>query len=354
MHSAAAVEELVARYRDAVEAEMRAVVGGDEALLYQIVRYHLGWQEADGRPGPGSGGKALRPTLCLLACGGVAPDGVWGQALPVAAAIELIHNFSLVHDDIQDQDRERHHRPTVWTIWGVSQGINAGDGLWALANRSFLRAAERGIDPGVLLRAYGILNDACMTMIEGQALDLAFEEQRAAGDGLAPVSVEAYLDMIARKTGALLAASLGIGALVGSGDSPVAAAFHRFGAQLGRVYQVHDDLLGIWGQVDRTGKPAANDIRRRKQSYPVVYTFNHADPDARAALTSVYAGSEMSEDDVRRAVAAMEACGAREAGAAVTATAHREALSLLEALPVKGHARAELRAVLDFLIERDR
>ncbi len=352
--NAVLVEDLVTRYRSAIEQEMRTVVGDAEPLLYRIIRYHLGWQEPGGQPGPGSGGKALRPTLCLLACGAVSADGGWQQALPVAAALELIHNFSLVHDDIQDQDRERHHRPTVWTIWGVPQGINAGDGLWALANRSFLRAAERQVEPAVLLRAYGMLNDACMTMIEGQALDLAFEEQRAAGDGLAPVSVEAYLDMIARKTGALLAAALGIGALIGSGDTLTAAAFHRFGAQLGRVYQVHDDLLGIWGQADRTGKPAASDIRRRKQSFPMVYTFNHADPDARAALASVYAAPEMTDEDVRRAVAAMEACGAREAGMAVTTTAHAEAVALLEVLPVNNQVRTELRAVLDFLIERDR
>src|SRR5205823_4160840 len=208
--------------------------------LYRIIRYHMGWEEPDGRPGPGAGGKALRPALCLLACEAVGGD--IDRCLPAAAAIELIHNFSLIHDDIQDQDRERHHRPTVWTVWGVPQGINAGDGLWALANRAFLRGAERGVDAAIILRAYAMLNDACLTMIEGQALDLSFEEGRAAGDGLAPVTVEAYLDMIARKTGALLAASLGIGALVGSGDALTAAAFHRFGAQLGRIYQVQDDL----------------------------------------------------------------------------------------------------------------
>jgi geranylgeranyl diphosphate synthase type I len=340
-----------ARYRDALEAEMRAVVGDDPALLYRIVRYHLGWETADGRPGSGGGGKALRPVLCLLACEGTAPDargGGWPaqRALAAAAAIELIHNFSLIHDDIQDQDRERHHRPTAWTLWGVPQAINAGDGLWALATRAFLRTAARGVPLPVVVRAHAMLNDACLTMIEGQSLDISFEERR-------DVDVPRYLDMIGRKTGALIATALAIGALIGSGDEGVAAAYYRFGEHLGRVFQIRDDMLGVWGQEQRTGKSASSDLRRRKQTYPVVYTLSHGPPAARAALEEVYALPEIDAAAVARAVAALEEAGARDQAGALAAAAHAHALAALDLLPATPAVRADLREIAAFLLYRD-
>lgn len=331
-----------ARYRAAIDAEMRAVVGGDGALLYNIIRYHMGWQEADGRPGPGAGGKALRPVLCLLACEGTA--GLHLPALPAAAAIELIHNFSLVHDDIQDQDAERHHRRTAWTLWGVPQAINAGDGLWALATRAFLRTARRGVPAEVVVRAHALLNEACLTMIEGQSLDLAFEQRQ--------VDTAAYLDMIGRKTGALIATALAVGALIGSGSDEVAGRFYRFGEHLGRVFQIQDDILGIWGEETLTGKSTSSDIRRRKQSYPVVYTLSHGPPAAAAALAEVYALPEIGDDDVARAVSALDEAGARDHAAALAAAAHAEAIKLLGALPLRDGPRADLRAITDFLLHR--
>src|SRR5215211_1203499 len=140
------------RYLPLVEAEMRRAVGEEDALLYRMMRYHLGWEEADGRPSVEGAGKALRPVLCLLTCEALcgSPD----PALPAAAAIEILHNFSLVHDDIQDGDRTRRGRATAWTIWGIPQAINAGDGLWAVSTRTLLRAAEReGVTPEMVLRA---------------------------------------------------------------------------------------------------------------------------------------------------------------------------------------------------------
>jgi geranylgeranyl diphosphate synthase type I len=418
------VPSVFSRYRDALDAEMRAIVGSDGALLYRMVRYHLGWEEADCSPGPGAGGKALRPVLCLLACEGTRPHtanpsltwregggrsveegrqpvslplpfrsagpplrtprrvrsagppleglpldphrgrtprrawdgGLGGEgaspALPAAAAIELIHNFSLVHDDIQDQDTERHHRPTAWAVWGVPQAINAGDGLWALATRAFLRAAERGVPAEIVVRAHGMLNDACLTMIEGQSLDLAFEQQSGEG-GVPVVSADQYLDMIGRKTGALIATALAIGALIGSGDAAVAAGFHRFGVELGRVFQIQDDMLGIWGQEQLTGKSTSSDIRRRKQSYPVVYTLSQGPTSARAALAYVYALPEIDDAAVLRAVRAMEAAGARDHAAGLTAAAHDRALDILDTLPLDSAARAALREIADFLLWRE-
>jgi geranylgeranyl diphosphate synthase type I len=351
-----AVSAIVARYRDALEAEMRAIVPADDTLLAHMMRYHLGWEDATGAPGAGAGGKTLRPALCLLACEATHPllqDGAGlgvGPALPAAAAIEFIHNFSLVHDDIQDQDVERHHRPTVWALWGVPQAINAGDGLWALAIRAFLRMAERGVPPAIVLRALGMLNDACMSMIEGQSLDLAFEQAVVGGP---PVQATHYLDMIGRKTGALIATTLAIGALIGSRDEEVAARYFAFGVQLGRVYQVQDDILGIWGKAELTGKSTSSDIRRKKQSYPVVYTLSQGPAEARAALAAVYALPEIDDEAVTRAVRALEDAGARAHAAQLTATAHARACELLDALPAHPRARADLRAITDFLLTRE-
>lgn len=344
------VPALFTRYREAVIAEMRDVIGDDNALLYRIIRYHLGWEEPDGRPGPGLGGKMLRPALCLLACEGT--GGSVEQCLPAAAAIELIHNFSLIHDDIQDEDRERHGRPTVWTIWGVPQGINAGDGLWALAGRSFLRLAQRGVPPERIVRAYTVLNEACLTIIEGQALDLAFEARGAGADGVPPVDVPAYLDMIERKTGALIGAALAVGALIGCGDEAVAQRCHHLGQLLGRIFQIQDDILGIWGDGEVTGKSTSSDIRRRKQSYPVVYTLTRGPAAARVELADVYTLPEIDDAAVARAVRAMEAAGAREQAAALARQAYDEALALLDTLPLSAPARGDLHELAAFLLDR--
>jgi geranylgeranyl diphosphate synthase type I len=343
------------RYRDAVDDEMRSVIGADDALLYQLIRYHMGWEDAEGRPIPGTRGKGLRPLLCMLAWEGTAPgadaDGRSysalrdSPALPAAAAIELIHNFSLIHDDIQDQDAERHHRPTVWKLWGVPQAINAGDGLWALATRAFLRTVERGVPADVAVRAHRMLNDACLTMIEGQSLDLAFEHQQ--------VDVDRYLDMISRKTGALIATALAIGALIGSRDDAVAAGFYRFGQEIGRAFQIQDDVLGIWGQEAVTGKSASSDIRRRKQSYPVVYTLSRGPAAASSVLAQIYTQPEIDDADVARATWALEESSAREQATRLAAESHERALRILDRLPAREETRRELAEITAFLLARE-
>lgn len=356
------VPSVLNRYRVALDGAMRAEVGTEGALLYDIIRYHLGWQEADGSAGPGARGKALRPLLCLIAAAGIDPSlsprartdahqRVNG-GLAAAAAIELIHNFSLIHDDIQDQDRTRHNRPTAWTVWGVPQAINAGDGLWAVATRTLLRAVDAGVPAETVVRAQLMLTEACLTMIEGQSLDLAFEQQAVGPGQPPPVTVEQYLDMIARKTGALIATALAIGALIGSGDEAVSARFYRFGEKLGRAFQIQDDVLGVWGEGQLTGKSTSSDIRRRKQSFPIVYTLNHGPAGARAALAAVYALADVDDAAVARAVRALDEADARAHALALTAEAHDHALALLDTLPLTDAARADLRAIADFLLGR--
>jgi len=254
---------IFARYQADLDAYLRdTLTEGHPPLLYRMMRYHLGWEDAQGRPTEAAGGKALRPGLCLWAC--EALGGERRKCLAAAAALELTHNFSLVHDDIQDGDRERRHRPTVWAVWGQGQAINAGDSLATLARLVLLRLAEEGLEPAAVVRACRILDEACLAMIEGQCLDLEFEDR-------AEVSLDEYLEMIEKKSGALFGAAIHLGALTAGADEGLGERFGRAGRLLGTAFQVRDDLLGVWGRRDVTGKPEAADIRRRKKTLPLLY-----------------------------------------------------------------------------------
>lgn len=335
-----------ARYRRDLDGALRAFVGREQPqLLYRMVRYHLGWEDAQGRPSAEGGGKGLRPLLCLLACEAV--GGEWRRALPAAVAVELVHNFSLVHDDIQDRDRERRHRPTVWSIWGEGQAINAGDALLALARLAVLRLADEGVPAGKVVEAARILDEATLEMVEGQALDLSLE-------GRLDVDLPAYLEMIEKKTGALFGCALGLGALVGTDDTDVVEALSRSGRLLGVAFQVRDDVLGVWGVRSRTGKASAADIQRRKLSLPVVYGLRQATgPQEAEELRQIYSQPRLSAGDVSKVVRYLDSSGAEHYCRRMAEERKREALALLDTLNLKGEAAAQFREVATFLLERD-
>lgn len=334
---------ILTRYRSDLDAFLRSILDrAGPALLYRMMRYHLGWEDEEGRPTSASG-KALRPSLCLWAC--EATSGDWRAALPAAAAMELVHNFSLVHDDIQDDDRLRHHRPTVWSAWGKPQAINAGDSLFALARLALLRLEERAVPADKVVQAARILDEATLSMIEGQCLDLGFEER-------AEIGLDEYLEMIAKKTGALLEASLHLGALVGSDDLTLAERFARCGRLLGIAFQIRDDVLGTWGQEEVTGKPAA-DVRRRKKSLPVVYALTQASGDARDALLRLYTQETLDEGDVGRVVDILDGVGARAYCERMAEERIDEALAELAATSISSSARREFAELAEFLLRRE-
>ncbi len=336
---------LFARYRIELEEYLRsALPEGSPALLYSMMRYHLGWEDEQGRPVAEGAGKALRPTLCLWAC--QAMGGNWRTALPAAAALELVHNFSLVHDDIQDRDSERRHRPTVWSLWGQPQAINAGDSLLILGRLAMLRLEERGVAQAKVIEACRVLDEACLTMIEGQCLDIGFEDERE-------VSVEAYLDMIARKTGALLGASLHLGALVAIDDEPQVKRFARCGHLLGLAFQIRDDILGVWGAADVTGKPVAADIRRRKKSLPVVYAMAVAQAEEREQLLRVYSQGTPSDEEVSIVLQLLDSHRAYDYCQQMAQERIEEALAELAQVDMEPTARREFEAVAKFLLERE-
>ena len=276
---------------------------GSTAPFYHMLGYHVGWASADGAPlaEPTATGKRLRPALAILVCEALGGDA--DAARGPAVAVELVHNFSLVHDDIQDRSDYRRGRETVWHIWGASQGINVGDAMFALAQLALVdglgdspRAAE----------AVRRLNWTCLRLVEGQFLDLHLES-------VADVSLEQYIEMVSRKTAALIECSSALGALAADADEATIAACATFGRELGLAFQFQDDALGAWGDPAQTGKPAGGDVRSRKKSLPIVLALRHATGALRVRLERLFTtGGPLRDGQVTEIFAIMEELGVRK------------------------------------------
>jgi len=298
----------LAPYREAVETRMADLLSAPSSRLgplYAMIHYHLGWVDQTLQPTRASSGKRIRPILCLLVC--EATGTAYESALPVAVAIEVLHNFSLVHDDIEDQDTERHKRPTLWFLWGTAQGINTGDAMFALS-RVALHALfdQDDVSPAQALACMRRFDETTLALCQGQYLDISFETQL-------DVDVESYLEMTRGKTAALLAYATESGARLGDVSAEVTEAYRQFGEALGMAFQMIDDQLGVWGNTKITGKPVGADVRRRKKSLPVVYAMSALSGSAREELLNFYTpGKPMSQQDVLRVTELLEQSGAYE------------------------------------------
>ncbi len=304
----------------AVDEEIRALLSqADPALqpFYGMMLYHLGLDAERG-----GAGKRLRPVLCTLVFEALTGDA--RAALPAAAAIELLHNFTLIHDDIEDQDPARHHRPTVWSVWGVPQAINAGDGMFAASRLAVQRL--RGFPPERVLAFAGLVDQACMQVCEGQFLDISFETRT-------DITTERYRAMAAKKTGALFAAAAEGAAVLATDDRAVRGSLARFGDAFGQAFQAHDDLLGIWATTDRTGKIEMNDLTKRKKTLPVVLAFERAQGRQRERLTALFApAAPLPGENVERIREILDELGIR-------------ALIETEIAAQRGRALHELRGI---------
>ena len=318
------------------EAEIvRLVADRDPSThgLYEMVRYHLA---LDGSGA--SGGKRMRPLLGLIAYASIAGDHA--RALPGAAAVELGHNFSLVHDDIEDGDVERRHRPTLWRLHGVPQAINTGDTLFSLSRIALHRLTDLGFSDAKVLRLMRLYDETCLALCEGQYIDIATSESDAL------MTVEGYFDMIGRKTAALIAASIEAGALLATDDDEVIARYRGFGWALGLAFQLNDDLLGIWGATKTTGK-AASDVAHKKKTLPVIYAAEHAGPEDRARLLELYATPDPSPTEIAEIVEILERVGAHDYTRDQARRYRDEALAELDAAGVvSAPARARLEEII--------
>ena len=314
---------------------VRLVVDRDPSThgLYEMVRYHLA---LDGTGA--SGGKRIRPLLGLLAYASIAGDH--RRALPGAAAVELGHNFSLVHDDIEDGDTARRHRPTLWSLHGIPQAINTGDTLFSLSRIALHRLTDLGFPDRTVLRLMRLYDETCLALCEGQYIDIATSESDEV------MSVEAYFDMIGRKTAALIAASIEAGALLATEDETVIARYRGFGWALGLAFQLNDDLLGIWGAERTTGK-APSDVAHKKKTLPVIYAVENAGVVDRARLLELYAMDHPSAAELSEIVEVLDRVGAREYTRDQAVRYRDEALAELDAAGVvRPAARARLEEIV--------
>src|SRR5512139_1758660 len=226
--------------------------------FHEMLTYHMGWI-GEGA-GPEATGKRIRPMLVLLCAAACGAD--WQSALPAAAAVELVHNFSLVHDDIQDNSDKRRGRPTTWVKWGAPMAINVGDALFVMSNQAIIDL-KKDHPAEIVVRAAEILHNTCLDLTRGQFLDMSYEERTDLG-------VDDYWPMVAGKTAALLSTCCHIGSLLGGADEARQESYRSFGHYLGLAFQVQDDILGIWGNEATTGKSVASDLVEGKNSLPVL------------------------------------------------------------------------------------
>jgi len=309
-----------------------AEMNGNAPMLPRMARYHLGMVDSSGAAVEAEvritgQGKRMRPLLAVLSC--MAAGGNAEAAAPIAAAIELLHNFSLVHDDIQDRSPNRRHRATVWRVWGDAQAINVGDALFAASHLAVLHTRHDIVAPEIVLELTAEFNRMTIAIVRGQVLDLEFE-------GRSDVQPEDYLGMITGKTAAIVEYAAWAGSLVGGASQEDASQYAKVGLALGIGFQIRDDLLGIWGAREETGKEVADDIRRRKQSLPILRLRSQASPEDTELLNGLYAREEIDEGGVIDVLRLLEKYGIQQQVLGEVRTAHRRANDALAGLALTG------------------
>jgi geranylgeranyl diphosphate synthase type I len=327
------------RARTTIMPAMRAATARLSAELRRSSEYHLGWTDVDGRPVEGGGaGKHVRAALTLLSAAAVGADE--SVAVPGAVAVELVHNFSLMHDDVIDVDRERRHRPTVWATFGVGHAITAGDALATLAMQVLL---DEGTPAAV--RGASVLADATSRLIAGETVDIVFETRE-------DVTWDECVDMSNAKTGALLGCAASLGAVLAGSEGERVAHLNDYGLHLGLAFQAVDDILGIWGQTATTGKPVWSDLRQQKKTLPITAALARADGHG-GNLRRLLLASREDEDAAARAAELIEKCGGRDATERAAAQHFDAALLALDAARPDPAAKSELLELARFVVERE-
>ncbi len=308
---------------------------GPGAPMVDIISHHLGWSD-----GGHAGGKRIRPLLLLQCC--QAAGGSWERALPAAVAVEWVHNFSLIHDDIQDQSALRRGRPTVWSKWGLAMALNVGDALFALSRLATQELRREEHAPQLILEVQARIDRACLDLTQGQYLDMAFETQTG-------VQLPEYYQMIEAKTASLIAAACYLGARLAGASKEIACHYEAYGRDLGLAFQIRDDILGIWGEPAITGKPRGDDLRARKKTLPVLFALRESPRFESAWLTP-----DSQDRQITELTGLLDACGAYDyAQSEEMRLTHAAIMALQKARP-QGEAADWLLSLPAQLLQRDR
>jgi geranylgeranyl diphosphate synthase type I len=331
--------EVLAWSRNLVEPAMRAAVDTLNGTMRLVAGYHFGWWDEHGRAAGTVGGKSLRPTLALLAAEAV--GGEVTAAVPAAVAVELVHDFSLLHDDVMDGDVTRRHRPTAWRVFGRNAAILGGDALLTLAFDVLATCGHPDAQDGMRL-----VSTAVQALVDGQSLDVEFEDRDDVGLG-------ECVEMARRKTAALIGCASAVGALFGGGRPGQVEHMHDFGTELGLAFQLVDDLLGIWGDPAVTGKPVHSDLHNRKKSLPVVRALTSGTAAGRE-LHALYHGDQpLTAAEVVRAAELIDQAGGRAWSQAQADDRLARAIQCLRSVDPDARAAAELVALAQLATRRD-
>ncbi|MET9772043.1 family 2 encapsulin nanocompartment cargo protein polyprenyl transferase [Streptomyces sp. NPDC006415] len=330
---------LLERTRAVVDPHLRSAVESLPGGIRRIAMYHFGWENADGTPAAGQAGKAIRPALVLAAARALGGDPE--RAVRAAVAVELAHNFTLLHDDVIDEDTTRRHRPTAWAVFGIPDAIITGDAMLALAQRLLAEDPH----PAAAL-AVARLSTCVIELCAGQQADCAFEER-----GPDEVTLDECLAMATAKTGALLGCACALGALYAGAEDRAVRAMDGFGREAGLSFQLIDDLIGIWGDPDRTGKPVGADLAAHKKSLPVVAALTSGTPAA-AELAALYRGPMNTAAEVSRAADAVDRAGGRDWAQVCAADRMARAVHHLSRAVPDPSAAGDLLALAEFVTRR--
>ena len=294
------IPERYQAYSQAVEEELKAVFESRQGFLYDVLRYHLGWVDQQGQPEPGATPLHFQAAVALAACDSL--GGGFHNALPAAASVELVYNFTMVHSDVQSGRAEAGDRPSIWWVWGPAQAINAGDGLHALGRTTMMRLDQRGVPSERVLSAVRSLDRACLTLCEGQYMDLEFQDQLM-------VSSAAYLDMVGRKAGALTGCAAESGALAAGANDEVCSTLRDVGRGLGAGWQIARDINDLWGE--RGDGMTPSNVLNKKKSLPLIHTLENGSVSVKRELGSIYMKRVLEPEDARRLIAILEEADAR-------------------------------------------
>ncbi len=327
-------------YRSALDQELREVFSSRQGFLYDLLRYHLGWTDQRGLSEDNPRPLNLPALPALLCCEALTGD--FHPALPAAAGVDLIYNFVLVHGDVQSARPEAQDRPSVWWVWGPAQAINAGDGLHALARITIMRLAQKGVSPERVLQAVESLDRACLTVCEGQYLDLEFQDRMM-------VTSAGYFDMIARKTGALTGCSAESGALAAGADAATCAQFGDMGRKLGMAWQLGRDIADLWGP-QGDGMTGGN-VLNKKKSLPLIYAMESSTVATKRELGAIYSKRVLQPEDVANLLAILDQCDARRFSEEKAGELLEDAMQSVSGLDLDDRAMASLRGLGQMALE---